>query len=151
MHPECCNLVFLFFELYYITAFIYYTLLFGSGFFHQALAHFHGYGVYSLVYYDLLISLLLIDTGILCIPKVHIMPLHLRKRPMLVPAFANQKTSEEYFHFYKKRQEGKITSGVCLAASHYRGSIYALRVAVPPTRPHPGLHWASRHLSITPP
>lgn len=112
MHPECYNLVFLFFELYYINAFIYYTLLFGSGFVHQALAHFHRYRVYSLVYHNLLNQS---TVDILCIPKVRIMPLHFHKRPMLVPTFTNQKTSEEYFRFYKKkaRSENNIQRPFC--------------------------------------
>lgn len=37
--------------------------------------------------------------------KVHFLPLRFYKRPILVPVFANQNTSEEDFHLYEKSHD----------------------------------------------
>lgn len=67
------------------------------------------------------------DTGVPLFWKVHFMPLRFYKRPTLVPAFSDPKTSKEDFHFYffKKRQKAKIAFIVCFVASPCRGSIHS--------------------------
>ena len=61
------------------------------------------------------------------------MPLVFYKRPTLVSVFTNWKKSKEDFHFYEKRQEGKIALSICFCSEllYRQHTPNAARVALP--------------------
>lgn len=77
-----------------------------------------------------------------CFLKVCVTPFHFYEKPVLVPAFENQKKYERIFAF---TQKAKTIFSVCFAASPYRSSAH-------PTQQgwhHPGNY--AQHLGNKPP